>query len=103
MELINPGLFGQTHNNSNRDYKNQDCWGKNQFNSSFPASLVAYMSYKGIKPVYLRTDRNNNVVHSYISGEELYGINPLADNTFFIVLKQVSQHTANFIRAILRK
>lgn len=80
---IQPGLFGQTHNNSNRDYTKEDCWGKNQFNSSFPASLVAYMSFKGIAPVYLKTDSNNNVIHDSITGTELYRIDPLAKNAFY--------------------
>lgn len=83
MNNEKPGLFGQTHNNSNRDYTKEQYWGKNCFNSSFPASLVAYMSHKDIRPVYLKTDRNNNVIHSYISGTELYGIDPLADNAFY--------------------
>lgn len=83
MKQLTPGLFGQNHNNSSRDYSQEYYWGKNQFNSSFPASLVAYMSYKGIKPVYLCTDKDNNVVHSYISGEELFRINPLAENAFY--------------------
>lgn len=42
---IEPSLFGQTHNNSSRDYSREYYWGKNQFNSSFPASLVAYMNH----------------------------------------------------------
>lgn len=78
-----PSLFGQNHNNSSRDYSQEYCWGKNQFNSSFPASLVAYMSSKGIKPVYLCTDKNNKVVHKYISGTELYRIDPLSENAFY--------------------
>ena len=61
---IQPGLFGQKH--SSRDYTDPDCWGKNQFNSSFPASLVAYMYSKGIEPVYICTDKNNNIKHKYI-------------------------------------
>lgn len=39
---IKAGLFGQKH--ASRDYTQAQYWGKNQFNSSFPASLVAYMS-----------------------------------------------------------
>ena len=73
----------QNHNNSSRDYSQEYYWGKNQFNSSFPASLVAYMSYKGIKPVYLCTDKGNNVVHRHISGAELFRINPVAENAFY--------------------
>ena len=78
-----PGLFGQAHNNSSRDYTREDSWGKNQFNSSFPASLVAWMSHKGVKPVYLVTDENNLLHHTYISGEELYGINPLSQYAYY--------------------
>jgi len=83
MKQSEPGLFGQNHNNSSRDYTQEYYWGKNQFNSSFPASLVAYMSHKGIKPVYLCTDKDNNVIHRHISGEELFRIDPLAENAFY--------------------
>jgi len=78
---IKPGLFGQKH--SNRDYSKGQGWGKNQFNSSFPASLVAYMSSLGIQPVYLCLDKHLKVVHKYISGEELFGIDPLSDNLYY--------------------
>lgn len=54
-----PGLFGQRH--SSRDYTKAECWGKNQFNSSFPASLVAYMYSKNIKPVYICTSSDNTI------------------------------------------
>ena len=78
-----PGLFGQDHNNSSRNYSKEDSWGKNQFNSSFPASLVAWMSYKGISPVYLITDENNNLCHSYISGKDLFKIDPLSPYAYY--------------------
>ena len=81
MNNNKPGLFGQKH--SSRDYTKAECWGKNQFNSSFPASLVAYMFSKGIKPVYLCTSVNNVVRHSYIDAEQLLGINPLSDDAFY--------------------
>lgn len=83
MTDISPGLFAQNHNNSSRDYSQEYYWGKNQFNSSFPASLVAFMSSKDIKPVYICTDKNNNVIHKYISGTDLYKINPLSSNAFY--------------------
>lgn len=83
MKQTTPGLFGQNHNNSSRDYSQEYYWGKNQFNSSFPASLIAYMSYKGINPVYLCTDKANNIIHRYISGTELFRIDPLAENAFY--------------------
>lgn len=80
---IKPGLFGQDHNNSSRDYTNPDYWGKNQFNSSFPASLVAYMSSKGLKPVYLTADGKGGIKHASISGRELFLIDPLAGNAYY--------------------
>ena len=79
--MIKPGLFGQKH--SNRDYAKEKTWGKNQFNSSFPASLVAYMSSKDMDSVYVCLDKNNNVIHKSISGEKLFGINPLSDDLFY--------------------
>ncbi len=81
--MQSPGLFGQNHNNSSRDYSKEESWGKNQFNSSFPASLVAWMSYKGIQPVYLVIDASNTLLHKYISGEELYRIDPLSPNAYY--------------------
>lgn len=78
---IKPGLFGQKH--SNRAYSEGQGWGKNQFNSSFPASLVAYMSSKGIQPVYICLDKNLEVQHKYISGEDLFGLDPLSDDLYY--------------------
>lgn len=78
---IKPGLFGQAH--ASRDYTKASAWGKNMFNSSFPASLVAYMHSKGVKPVYLKIDADNNLQHDYISGTQLYGIDPLSDDAYY--------------------
>ncbi len=77
-----PGLFAQSKGKSSRDYSKEKSWGKNIFNSSFPASLVAYMFSKGISSVYLKTD-NGEIEHSSISGMELFKINPLSENAFF--------------------
>lgn len=79
-----PALFAQNHNNSSRNYSNPDCWGKNQFNSSFPASLVAYMSSIGLKPVYIKTNAANEIEHDYISGTELFQIDPQSPNAFYL-------------------
>lgn len=48
---MTPGLFGI--NNSNRDFSKPDSWGKNQFNSSFPAALVCYMASKNFDLNYI--------------------------------------------------
>lgn len=81
VEGVDPGLFGQKY--SSRDYRYEDSWGKNQFNSSFPASLVAYMSSKNISPVFICTDCNNEIVHNYISATELFGVDPLSEDAYY--------------------
>lgn len=60
-----PNLFGIKH--SNRDFANKDNWGKNQFNSSFPASLTAFLEHQGLENVYLKLDENMQVYHSSIA------------------------------------
>lgn len=76
-----PGLFGQKH--SSRDYRCEEAWGKNMFNSSFPASLVAYMGSKSIAPVYIRTNKQNQIRHASITSEILFGIDPLSDEAYY--------------------
>ena len=46
-ETTKPSLLGIKH--SNRDFSDRNTWGKNQFNSSFPAALSAYLSHKGLE------------------------------------------------------
>lgn len=76
-----PALFGQKH--SSRDYSKSASWGKNQFNSSFPASLLAYMAYKGVNPVYLKVDEGNHIVHADIAPSDVLGIDPLSDDAYY--------------------
>jgi hypothetical protein len=76
-----PGLFGLKY--SNRDFTQKQSWGKNCFNSSFPASLCSYTHSRNIENIYLKLDSNLKVIHSIISTIELYGINPVSDNLFY--------------------
>ena len=76
-----PGLFGVTH--SNRDFTQVDTWGKNQFNSSFPAGLTNFLASKKLDNVYLYLDTELKVKHGKISTEQLFGINPNSDDLFF--------------------
>lgn len=79
--ITQPALFGQKH--SSRDYSKAECWGKNQFNSSFPASLAAYMYSKGLNPIYIKTNKHNEIVHEEINSAELLGIDPLCDEAYY--------------------
>ena len=81
IDGVDPGLFGQKY--SSRDYRYEDSWGKNQFNSSFPASLVAYMSSKNMSPVFICTNKDNEIVHKYISAIDLLGIDPLSEDAYY--------------------
>lgn len=72
MSRLIPSLFGI--NNSNRDFTQKDTWGKNQFNSSFPASLVCYIASKNLQLNYLTLDTAGKVNHSYLDHKDLFGI-----------------------------
>ncbi len=75
------GLFGI--NNSNRDFSIKENWGKNQFNSSFPAALALYLESKNIDNNYITLDNNLQVVHSTISTRKLFNVRQTDKNTFF--------------------
>ena len=76
-----PGLFGLKY--SNRDFTQKTTWGKNCFNSSFPASLCSYIYSRNLDNVYLKLDSDLKVIHSTINTIELYGINPKSNNLFY--------------------
>lgn len=79
--INNPRLFGINH--SNRDYSLKETWGKNQFNSSFPASLACYLHSKNMKAVYYNTDSNMELSRTYIGIDRLFGIDPLDKDIYF--------------------
>lgn len=74
-----PSLFGITKSNR----KGKDLWGKNQFNSSFPASLACFMRENNHSAVYLSVDDNLNVVANEIPIDQLFNTNiPNEEITF---------------------
>lgn len=74
------GLFGLT--NSNRDFGKADAWGKNQFNSSFPAALSCYLRSKNLDTNYISMSNNLFVIKN-ISLDDVFAINPLSKNAYF--------------------
>ncbi len=76
-----PSLFGINY--SNRDFTQQDSWGKNQFNSSFPAALSAFLEVKGFENVYIKLDNKLQTYHSSINTTNLYGANPVSQDIFY--------------------
>lgn len=81
METTSPSLFGIQ--NSNRDFSSRDSWSKNKFNSSFPASLIAYMDSHGHDCIYLKLDAGGDVIKSRITARELFGKNPLDPELYY--------------------
>lgn len=81
MPSQEPGLFGLRH--SNRDFSQEEAWGKNCFNSSFPASLCSYLHSRNLENIYIKLTSNLEVEHSRISTAAFYGINPDSDNIFY--------------------
>ncbi|MDY6782751.1 MAG: HindVP family restriction endonuclease [Cyanobacteriota bacterium] len=76
-----PGLFGLRH--SNRDFTQQEAWGKNCFNSSLPASLCSYLYSQNLDNVYLTLNSDLEIEHSSISTDTFYCISPDSDNLFY--------------------
>ncbi len=95
MCTIQPGLFGII--NSNRDFTQSESWGKNQFNSSFPASLAQYLHSQNLENIYLKANSNSKIVHSKISTNDLYGINPTSEDLFFAFENQYTPYQQFFI------
>ncbi|MGK7889963.1 MAG: HindVP family restriction endonuclease [Leptolyngbyaceae cyanobacterium] len=75
------GLFGLKY--ANRDFTQKEAWGKNCFNSSLPASLCSYLSFRNLDNIYIKLDASLSVEHSQISTADLFGINPQSDNLFY--------------------
>ena len=65
-------LYGIEKSNRSAD----NLWGKNQFNSSFPASLACYMRDQGINAVYVYLDQDLNVRTREIPVSEVFNVSP---------------------------
>ncbi len=68
MKKNEPGLYGIKKSNRTGN----DLWGKNQFNSTFPASLACYMRDKNIPAVYLSINANLEVVATEIDLDDVF-------------------------------
>ena len=75
-----PGLFGL--NNSNRDFTKAEYWGKNQFNSSFPASLCCYLASKDLPAVYIKLAQSK-IVRGEITVDKIFGTSGTDPEIFF--------------------
>ena len=99
MANVSPSLFG--HNNSNRDFSREDTWGKNQFNSSFPAALCNYLAYKNMNANFLIMKNNQHKV-SEISINEIYNSSVIDTNLFFAFESQYTPYSSKVIGSLPR-
>jgi len=83
-----PGLYGLKK--TNRDFTKKESWGKNQFNSSFPASLCCYLESKNIEANYLSIQNKHFSAASTIKISEIFGISSKDDDIYFAF---EAQHT----------
>ena len=95
-----PSLFGIKK--SNRDFSEKACWGKNQFNNAFPASLACYLHHKEVMPVYIKLDNNSNIIHDKVDVENVFGINPSSENLYFGFEKEYSPYAPLVIDSLPR-
>ena len=76
-----PGLYGLKH--SNRNYSDPYYWGKNQFNSSFPAALCCYMRDSGKGAIQISAKGPDTVIglHDF---SEIFGTTLKNENIKFL-------------------
>ncbi len=99
-EELKPSLFGIKY--SNRDFADEDSWGKNQFNSFFPAALSSYLYSKNLKNIYIKLNENLETYHDSISTEFLYGLSPLWEELFYSFESQFLPYQKFLIGSIPR-
>lgn len=85
-----PQLFGIRH--SNRDFSAKQSWGKNQFNSSFPAALTAFIHSKGLACKYLILSKKLKVEHDFLKIEDFFGQIPTSKDLFYAFETQYSPY-----------
>lgn len=99
MNAIAPGLFGLK--NTNRDFTQKETWGKNQFNSSFPAALCCYLHHRNLPANYLHIQ--NGLFHAgSINISDAFGIDPLSPSTYFAFEAQHSPYNTFVVGSLPR-
>lgn len=95
-----PGLFAIRY--SNRDFTQKEAWGKNCFNTSFPASLCSYLYNKNLDNIYIKLNSNLEIEHSSISTDSFYRINPDSENVFYAFETQFTPYQRYLIGSLPR-
>lgn len=99
MDKSQPSLFGLK--NTNRDFTLRETWGKNQFNSSFPAALYCYLFSRGLEANYLCMS-DGKFTPQTLPIDQIFGIDPLSDQTYFAFEAQHSPYQKYVINTLPR-
>ena len=70
VKAVDPALYGIAH--SNRNFKDRYCWGKNQFNSSFPVALCCYMRDRKYGTVLI-SQKGEHTETSIVNFDKVFG------------------------------
>ena len=92
---MSTGLFGIEHSNR----RPEDHWGKNCFNSSFPASMACYMMAHNIPAIYnklVEVDGELKVVSSEIPIEKVFNCGGLSLSDLDFHFESVFEHYQDF-------
>lgn len=81
MRQQKPALYGLQ--NSNREFSSPYAWGKNQFNSSFPAALACYMRDQKVPAVFIKHRQKSSTELSEISFDDFWRTTLPNDKLFF--------------------
>lgn len=89
-----PSLYGLTH--SNRNFADPHYWGKNRFNSSFPAALACYMRDRGVPAMYIHLDDNGRTELSEQEFSHIFGTN-LASSELYFAFESIYEPFRSFV------
>ena len=92
---MSTGLFGIEHSNR----RPEDHWGKNCFNSSFPAAMACYMMAHGIPAIYNELVEENGqlkVVSSEIPIQEVFNCGERPSSELDFHFESVFEHYQDF-------
>lgn len=79
--IAKPSLFGIKK--SNRDFTEEASWGKNVFNSSFPAALCCFFEHNNLKANYLSINNKKEYSIGECSIEQIFGMSSKDDDIYF--------------------
>jgi hypothetical protein len=89
-----PSLYGIT--NSNRKFDEPRFWGKNRFNSAFPAALACYIRDRGTPAMYIDLDENFNTRVSERDFSYIFGTT-LPSSELYFAFKSIYEPFRQFV------